>query len=80
MAFRDLNTFGESYANEEGIMFQRIKNFFNEVKVETKKVNYPSKEELIGSTWVVVITVFIVSFFLGIVDISLAKVVSFLVR
>jgi preprotein translocase subunit SecE len=61
-------------------MLQRIKDFFSEVKIETKKVNYPSKEELIGSTWVVVITVLIVSFFLGIVDISLAKIVSFLVR
>ncbi len=61
-------------------MLQRIKDFFSEVKIETKKVNYPSKEELIGSTRVVVITVLIVSFFLGIVDISLAKIVSFLVR
>ena len=60
-------------------MLQKIKNFFGEVKVEAKKVNYPSKEELIGSTWVVVITVFMVSFFLGMIDISLAKIVSLLV-
>lgn len=61
-------------------MFQRIKGFFHEVKVEAKKVNYPSKDELIGSTWVVVITVIIVSVFLGIVDLGLAKIIKLLVR
>ncbi|MFQ3574016.1 MAG: preprotein translocase subunit SecE [Thermodesulfovibrionales bacterium] len=61
-------------------MFKRIKDFFTEVKIETKKVNYPSKEELIGSTWVVLITVFAVSLFLGVVDISLSKIVSLIIR
>jgi preprotein translocase subunit SecE len=61
-------------------MFERIKNFFTEVKTEAKKVNYPSKDELIGSTWVVITTVVIVSVFLGIVDISLAKIIKLLVR
>lgn len=57
-------------------MLGRIKNFFNEVKVESKKVNYPTKDELIGSTWVVITTILIVSFFLGIVDLSLSKLIK----
>ncbi|MCL4456472.1 MAG: preprotein translocase subunit SecE [Nitrospirae bacterium] len=61
-------------------MFERIKIFFKEVKVEAKKVNYPSKDELIGSTWVVITTVIVISLFLGIVDISLAKIIRLLVR
>ncbi len=61
-------------------MFERIKIFFKEVKVEAKKVNYPSKDELIGSTWVVITTVVVVSVFLGIVDISLSKIIKLLVR
>ena len=61
-------------------MFERIKIFFKEVKVEAKKVNYPSKDELIGSTWVVITTVIVISLFLGIVDISLAKIIKVLVR
>lgn len=61
-------------------MFERIKNFFKEVKTEAKKVNYPSKDELIGSTWVVITTVVIVSVFLGIVDLGLAKIIKLLVR
>lgn len=61
-------------------MFDKIKNFFREVKTEAKKVNYPSRDELMGSTWVVITTVVIVSAFLGIVDVSLAKIVRLLVK
>jgi len=61
-------------------MFEKIKEFFKEVKTEAKKVVYPNKDELIGSTWVVIITVILVSLFLGVVDLGLSKVVSKLLR
>jgi preprotein translocase subunit SecE len=61
-------------------MFNRIKEFFREVKVEVKKVVFPSKDELIGSTWVVIITVLVISLFLGVVDISLSKLVRMALR
>jgi preprotein translocase subunit SecE len=61
-------------------MLNKIKEFFREVKVEIKKVVFPSKDELIGSTWVVIITVFIISIFLGIVDLSLTKAVGIALR
>ncbi len=61
-------------------MFERIKEFLREVKVEIKKVVYPTREELIGSTWVVIITVVVVSIFLGIVDLGLSKIVSIALR
>jgi len=61
-------------------MIEKIKLFFKEVKVETKKVVYPNREELIGSTWVVIITVMVISVFLGIVDLALAKFVGLALR
>ncbi|MBF0465555.1 MAG: preprotein translocase subunit SecE [Nitrospirae bacterium] len=61
-------------------MVERIKAFLKEVKIETKKVVFPGREELIGSTWVVVIFVIIVSFFLGIVDLGLTKMMQNLIR
>jgi len=61
-------------------MIEKIKQFFKEVKVETKKVVYPNREELIGSTWVVIITVMVVSVFLGIVDLTLTKLVGLALR
>jgi len=61
-------------------MFSRIKEFFKEVKIEVKKVVYPSRDELVGSTWVVIIAVVVVSLFLGVVDLGLSKLVSRLLR
>jgi preprotein translocase subunit SecE len=61
-------------------MFNRIKEFFKEVQIEIKKVVYPSKDELVGSTWVVIIAVVVVSLFLGVVDLGLSKFVSRLLR
>jgi preprotein translocase subunit SecE len=61
-------------------MLNKFKEFFREVQVETKKVVFPSKDELIGSTWVVIITVIIISLFLGIVDLGLSKLVGIALR
>jgi len=51
---------------------QTIK-FLREVKVELKKVSWPSRKETIGSTSVVLIVVIIVALFLGLVDIGLSR-------
>lgn len=61
-------------------MLKRIRNFFGEVKVEAQKANYPSKDELIGSVWVVITTVVIVSLFLGVVDMGLSRLIKLLLR
>jgi len=61
-------------------MFERIKGFFREVRAETKKVVFPGKDELIGSTKVVIVAVFVISFFLGLVDFVLSKFVQYLLR
>jgi preprotein translocase subunit SecE len=61
-------------------MLDKVKEFFREVQVETKKVVFPSKDELIGSTWVVIITVIIISLFLGIIDLVLSKLVGIALR
>ncbi|HTR45455.1 MAG TPA: preprotein translocase subunit SecE [Thermodesulfovibrionales bacterium] len=61
-------------------MIERVKEFFRDVKVEIKKVVYPSREELTGSTWVVIIAVIVISFFLGLVDVGLSKIVKVALR
>jgi preprotein translocase subunit SecE len=61
-------------------MFRKISEFFQEVKLELKKVVFPTRKEVVGSTWVVITTVFLVSFFLGIIDLGLSKLVGVLVK
>ena len=57
-------------------MFKRLTEFVQEVKLELKKVVFPTKKEVIGSTWVVIITVLICAFFLGLVDMGLGKLMT----
>ena len=49
--------------------------FLREVKIELKKVTWPTRKQTIGSTVVVIILVMIISFFLGVVDIGLSSLV-----
>jgi preprotein translocase subunit SecE len=50
--------------------------FLREVKVELKKVAWPSRKQTIGSTIVVLILVFMIAIFLGIVDMGLAGLIK----
>ena len=61
-------------------MFEKIKNFFREVKVELKKVVFPSREEVIGSTKVVVVLVLIIAVFLGMIDLILSKLIGMVIK
>ncbi|HJN02557.1 MAG TPA: preprotein translocase subunit SecE [Nitrospinota bacterium] len=54
--------------------------FLTEVKTEIKKVSWPSRKETTGGTVVVLIAVLIAASFLGIVDISLSKIVKVLIQ
>jgi preprotein translocase subunit SecE len=47
---------------------QKVKTFALDVQMEMKKVTWPTREELRGSTVVVIVTVIIVSIFIGVVD------------
>ncbi len=55
---------------------QKGMEFLREVRVELKKVTWPSRKQTAGSTLVVIILVFILGAFLGLVDISLSKLVQ----
>ena len=61
-------------------MVGKIKNFFKEVKIELKKVAFPSRDEVIGSTKVVVVLVLIVATFLGLIDMLLSRLISTIVK
>ena len=50
--------------------------FLREVKVELKKVTWPSRKQTIGSTAVVIVVVIIISLFLGVVDMGLSGLVK----
>ena len=49
--------------------------FFREVKVELTKVTWPTQKQTIGSTAVVIVFVFVIAFFLGLIDIGLTNLI-----
>jgi len=59
-------------------MFEKIGNFFSEVKIEMRKVTWPTREELKDSTKLVIIASIVVSVFIGVVDSFLSFIIRYL--
>jgi len=55
--------------------FETIKQFLREVRIELKKVTWPSRKDTLYATIIVLVCVFIFGFFLGIVDLGLSRLV-----
>jgi preprotein translocase subunit SecE len=58
----------------------RVREFVQEVLLEFRRVTWPSRQELINSTVVVLALTVVVAFFLGGVDIGLSKLVQRVLR
>ena len=54
--------------------------FLREVKIELKKVTWPSRKQTMSSTVVMIILVIIIAFFLGVVDIGLSGLVRLVLK
>ena len=59
---------------------RRAQEFVREVMAEFRKVSWPSRQELINSTVVVITVTVVVSLFLGAVDVVLARIVERILR
>jgi len=55
-----------------------LSQYLKDSKGEMKKVTWPSRKATVGLTWVVLLTVFVISLYLGIVDLGLAKLIKFI--
>ena len=61
-------------------MFNRIVNFLKQVKAEMKKVSWSNREELISSTGVVIVTVILLTTFIGVCDLIVSKLIRLVIR
>lgn len=59
---------------------EQVTNFLRDVHAETKKVTWPSRKDVMGSTVVVVVAVFVIAGFLGIIDFVLSLLIGSLVK
>ncbi len=59
---------------------KKVREFFHDVLVEFRKVSWPSRREVVGSTTVVIVVVLVLAVFLAAVDIGLSRLVGFILR
>ncbi len=57
-----------------------VKQFLREVKTELKKVTWPSRKDTLAGTGLVLVAVFIIAIFLGIVDSGLSNLIRWVLR
>jgi len=53
--------------------WNKTRAFFSEVVTEMKKVTFPSRDEVVGTTVVVIITSFVFALFLYVADFAIVK-------
>ena len=70
----------EQKAAERPSVTRAIADYVRDVRVEMSKVSWPSRRELRDSTLVVIVMVFIVAIFIGIVDRVLTLAFEALIR
>ena len=61
-------------------MIAKVRNFFQEVRAEMQKVTWPTREELMGSTGVVLMMMLILSTFIGVADLVFSQALHILLR
>ena len=57
-------------------IFKKLIEFVREAYFELRKVNWLSRKELIASTVVIVIFIILASFYVGLIDFVLARILS----
>jgi len=61
-------------------ILNKVIGFLNEVKVELSKVSWSTRQELVGSTIVVIVITLIMGLFIGLFDLLLSQGLSLLFK
>ncbi|MDH4227797.1 MAG: preprotein translocase subunit SecE [Deltaproteobacteria bacterium] len=65
---------------EQASIITRGKEFFSEARAELKKVTWPSKDQTLKATWVVLIGVIILAVILGLLDLGFSSLVKLFIK
>jgi preprotein translocase subunit SecE len=55
------------------LVLPKANKFLQEVKVELGKVTWPTRKETVATSWIVLVIIVLISFYLGACDIVLTK-------
>ena len=71
---------GVSFKDKTLGIVDTVSQFLREVRVELGKVTWPTRKDTIASTSIVLVIVFLIAAFLGIVDLGLSKIMRLVLR
>jgi preprotein translocase subunit SecE len=57
-------------------MYEKVIQFLRDVRSELRKVTFPSRKETLASTAVVIVVVFLMATYLGLIDLFLSIVIT----
>ncbi len=55
---------------------ENLKEFLQEVRTEIRKVTFPTKDETIGTTAVVLVLVSLATIYLWVIDVALSEIIA----
>ena len=73
---KGLGCFRSPQGKKSSKMANKAAIFLKEIKLEMMKVSWPTRDELIGSTVIVLVSLAILSAFIGACDLVLSKIVN----
>jgi preprotein translocase subunit SecE len=59
---------------------KKVRDFFHDVLIEFRRVSWPTRKEVVGSTSVVIVMVLVLAVFLAVVDHALTWLVRLVIR
>ena len=59
---------------------RKVREFFHDVLIEFRRVSWPTRKEVMGSTSVVIVMVLVLAVFLAVVDHALTWLVRLVIR
>jgi len=59
---------------------RKVREFFHDVLVEFRRVSWPTRRDVLGSTSVVIVMVLVLAVFLAVVDHALTWLVRLIIR
>lgn len=63
-----------------GSFGRRVQRFFHDIRIELKKVNWPTRRELLVFTSVVIVVIFVVGVFFWVLDTGFTALLKLIIR
>ena len=61
-------------------LLKKIRRFFHDIRIELKKVNWPSKRELTVFTGIVIVVILVIGAFFWVLDTGFTAVLKLIIR